>query len=154
MDEISIENSISNLFEEERVISEGAGSAGVAAIMDNNKLFRNKKVGTVICGGNIDSRVFAGILNRQLSREGKIARIRIGITDEPGMLAKISNTIAKTGGNIIEIYHQRMFHDIPVKKAKIDAVIEAQSSINVNKIINSLKEDKFEVVLIKENSSI
>jgi len=154
VDEISIENSISNLFEEERVISEGAGSAGVAAIMDNNKLFRNKKVGTVICGGNIDSRVFAGILNRQLSREGKIARIRIGITDEPGMLAKISNTIAKNGGNIIEIYHQRMFHDIPVKKAKIDAVIETHSSSNVNKIINSLKEEKFEVVLIKENSGI
>ena len=154
MDEISIENSISNLFEEERVISEGAGSAGVAAIMDHNKLFRNKKIGTVICGGNIDSRIFAGILNRQLSRDGKIARIRIGITDEPGMLAKISNAIAKNGGNIIEIYHQRMFHDIPVKKAKIDAVIEAQSSSNVNKIINSLKEDKFEVVLIKENSGI
>ena len=89
-----------------------------------------------------------------MSRDGKIARIRIGITDEPGMLAKISNAIAKNGGNIIEIYHQRMFHDIPVKKAKIDAVIETHSSSNVNKIINSLKEEKFEVVLIKENSGI
>ena len=127
VDDISIENTISNLFEYERIISEGAGAAGVTAIIENLSLFKNKKVCSIICGGNIDSRIYAGILNKKLSRDGRLARIRIGITDEPGMLSKISNAIAKTGGNIIEIYHQRMFHDVPVKKAKIDAVIEAQN---------------------------
>ena len=153
VDEISIENSISTLFEEERVISEGAGAAGVAAIIENKNIFMNKKVATVICGGNIDSRIFAGILNRQLSRDGKIAKIRIDITDEPGMLARISEAIAEDGGNILEIHHQRMFHDVPIKKAKIDALIEAQSFLNIHEIIASLKKNGFQVSLINESSN-
>ena len=150
VDDISIENTISNLFEYERIISEGAGAAGVTAIIENSSLFKNKKVCSIICGGNIDSRIYAGILNKKLSRDGRLARIRIGITDEPGMLSKISNAIAKTGGNIIEIYHQRMFHDVPVKKAKIDAVIEAQNKKSIEEIIASLKSEGFEVRIINE----
>ena len=153
VDEISIEHAISILFEDERIISEGAGAAGLAAILNNKSFFKNKKVGTIICGGNIDSRIFAEILNKQLSRDGKLAKIRIGITDEPGMLAKISNAIATNGGNIIEIYHQRMFHDVPVKKAKIDAIIEAQNIANINEIINTLKKENFEVSIVNENSN-
>ena len=153
VDEISIEHAISMLFEDERIISEGAGAAGLAAILSNKEFFRNKKVGTIICGGNIDSRIFAEILNKQLSRDGKLARIRIGITDEPGMLAKISNAIAINGGNIIEIYHQRMFHDVPVKKAKIDAIIEAQNTTNINEIIHTLKKENFEVSIVNENAN-
>ena len=150
VDDISIENTISNLFEYERIISEGAGAAGVTAIIENLSLFKNKKVCSIICGGNIDSRIYAGILNKKLSRDGRLARIRIGITDEPGMLSKISNAIAKTGGNIIEIYHQRMFHDVPVKKAKIDAVIEAQNKKSIEEIIATLKSEGFEVRIINE----
>ena len=150
VDDISIENTISNLFEYERIISEGAGAAGVTAIIENLSLFKNKKVCSIICGGNIDSRIYAGILNKKLSRDGRLARIRIGITDEPGMLSKISNAIAKTGGNIIEIYHQRMFHDVPVKKAKIDAVIEAQNKKSIEEIIATLKSEGFEVGMINE----
>ena len=150
VDDISIENTISNLFEYERIISEGAGAAGVTAIIENLSLFKNKKVCSIICGGNIDSRIYAGILNKKLSRDGRLARIRIGITDEPGMLSKISNAIAKTGGNIIEIYHQRMFHDVPVKKAKIDAVIEAQNKNSIEEIIATLKSEGFEVRIINE----
>ena len=152
VDEISIEKSISDLFEDERVISEGAGATGIAAIKENKKFFQNKNVGTVICGGNIDSRIFAGILNRQLSRDGKIARIRVDITDEPGMLAKIAETISKSGGNIIEIFHQRMFHDVPVKKAKIDAVIEAQNANSISEIIQCLINNGFNVLQVNESS--
>ena len=152
VDELSIENSISNLFENERVISEGAGATGVAAIYENKKFFKNKNVCTIICGGNIDSRLFAGILNRKLSKDGRIARIRIDINDEPGMLSKIANTIAKNGGNIIEIYHQRMFHDVPVKQAKIDAIIESLSIDHINKIIMNLKKDGFKVVILSDIS--
>ena len=152
VDELSIEKSISDLFEDERIISEGAGAAGVAAIKENKSLFYNKKVGTVICGGNIDSRIFAGILNRQLSRDGKIARVRVDITDEPGMLARIASSISESGGNIIEVFHQRMFHDVPVKKAKIDAVIEAQNAEKVTKIIENLKTAGFGVIRVNDNS--
>ena len=115
-------------------------------------LFHNKNIGSVICGGNIDSRIFAGILNRKLARDGRIQKIRIDITDEPGMLAKISNCIAKNGGNIIEIYHQRMFHDVPMKEAKIDAIIEALSINHINKIISSLIALGFKVRTISDSS--
>ena len=69
------------------------------------------------------------------------------------MLAKISNAIAINGGNIIEIYHQRMFHDVPVKKAKIDAIIEAQNTTNINEIIHTLKKENFEVSIVNENAN-
>ena len=152
VDEFSIENSISALFEHERIVSEGAGAAGIAAIIQNMNLFHNKNIGSVICGGNIDSRIFAGILNRKLARDGRIQKIRIDITDEPGMLAKISNCIAQNGGNIIEIYHQRMFHDVPMKEAKIDAIIEALSINHINKIISSLIALGFKVRTISDSS--
>ena len=153
VNDISIENTISDLFEHERIISEGAGAVGVTAIIENLSFFKNKKVCSIICGGNIDSRIYAGILNKKLSRDGRLAKIRIGITDEPGMLSRISNAIASNGGNIIEIYHQRMFHDVPVKKAKIDAVIEAQSNKNINEIISTLRNEKFEVRILNETSN-
>ena len=118
----------------------------------DNCLFKNLKVAIVICGGNIDARVFASILNRKLSFDGRMTKVRIDIIDEPGMLARISNLIADNGGNIIEIYHQRMFHDVPVKNAKIDAVIEALSVSHIESIIQSLRDDGFLVSGIRDKS--
>ena len=150
VNEFDIEKAISSLFENERVVAEGAGAAGVAAVMNNPNLFANLKVGIVICGGNIDSRVFASILNRKLTFDGRMTKVRIDIIDEPGMLARISNLIADHGGNIIEIYHQRMFHDVPVKNAKIDAIIEALSVKHIESIVKSLRDDGFSVSEIRE----
>ena len=152
VNEFEIEKSISSLFENERIVSEGAGAVGVAAIMKSPELFEGLRIGTVICGGNIDARVFASILNRKLSRDGRLAKVRIDILDEPGMLARISNLIAGNGGNIIEIFHQRMFHDVPVKNAKIDAVIEALSINHIKTIIDSLENDGFVVNEINDKS--
>ena len=152
INEFELEKAISSLFENERVVAEGAGAAGVAAIMKNKDIFSGKKVGTVICGGNIDARLFASILNRKLLMDGRMTKVRIDIIDEPGMLARISNLIANYGGNIIEIYHQRMFNDVPVKNAKIDAIIEALSVDHIASIIEALREDGFKVSQIKEKS--
>ncbi len=152
INEFELEKAISSLFENERVVAEGAGAAGVAAIMKNKDIFSGKKVGTVICGGNIDARLFASILNRKLLMDGRMTKVRIDIIDEPGMLARISNLIAKLGGNIIEIYHQRMFNDVPVKNAKIDAIIEALSVEHIASIIKALREDGFKVSEIMERS--
>ena len=152
VNEFEIEKAISSLFENERVVAEGAGAAGVAAIMKNKNVFSGKRVGTVICGGNIDARLFASILNRKLLMDGRMTKVRIDIIDEPGMLARISNLIAKYGGNIIEIYHQRMFNDVPVKNAKIDAIIEALSVEHIASIIKALREDGFQVSEIMERS--
>ena len=152
VNEFDIERAISNLFENERVVSEGAGAVGVAAILKKPSLFKKKNIASIICGGNIDARVFASILNRKLSMDGRMTKVRIDIVDEPGMLARISNLIGNNGGNIIEIYHQRMFHDVPVKNAKIDAVIEALSVQHIKTIIKSLRKDGFTVNEISEKS--
>ncbi len=152
INEFELEMAISSLFENERIVAEGAGAAGVAAIMKNKDKFSGKKVGTVICGGNIDARLFASILNRKLLMDGRMTKVRIDIIDEPGMLARISNLIAKYGGNIIEIYHQRMFNDVPVKNAKIDAIIEALSIEHIASIIKALRDDGFQVSEIMERS--
>ena len=152
INEFELEKAISSLFENERIVAEGAGAAGVAAIMKNKDKFSGKKVGTVICGGNIDARLFASILNRKLLMDGRMTKVRIDIIDEPGMLARISNLIAKYGGNIIEIYHQRMFNDVPVKNAKIDAIIEALSVEHIASIIKALRDDGFQVSEIMERS--
>ena len=152
INEFELEKAISSLFENERIVAEGAGAAGVAAIMKNKDKFSSKKVGTVICGGNIDARLFASILNRKLLMDGRMTKVRIDIIDEPGMLARISNLIANYGGNIIEIYHQRMFNDVPVKNAKIDAIIEALSVEHIASIIKALRDDGFQVSEIMERS--
>ena len=152
VNEFEIEKAISSLFENERIVSEGAGAVGVAAIMKSPNLFDGLRIGTIICGGNIDARVFASILNRKLSSDGRLAKVRIDILDEPGMLARISNLIAENGGNIIEIFHQRMFHDVPVKNAKIDAVIEALSTNHIKTIIDALENGGFVVNEINDKS--
>ena len=153
VNERELEWAVGALIEQQRVVSEGAGAAGIAAIHANPTLFVGKKVGTVICGGNIDPRLLASILNRNMAVDGRIARLRIDISDEPGMLAAISTTIGKCGGNIVEIYHQRLFYDVPAKLAKIDAVIETRGPDHVDEIIAALRAAHFQVRQLDDSAS-
>ena len=153
VDERELEWAVGALIEQQRVVSEGAGAAGIAAIHANPAQFVGKKVGVVICGGNIDPRLLASILNRNMAVDGRIARLRIDISDEPGMLAAISTTIGKCGGNIVEIYHQRLFYDVPAKLAKIDAVIETRGSDHVDEIIAALRAAHFQVRQLDDSAS-
>ena len=150
VNERQIEWAIGALIEHQRTISEGAGAAGLAAIYAFQKRFRNKRVGIVVCGGNIDSRLLGTILNRTLISDGRLVRIRIGISDEPGMLAKIAQSISQHQGNIIEVYHQRLFYNVPAKLAKLDVVIETRGSTHAHDIISTLKSIGFEVHLLDE----
>ena len=143
--EQSLEWAVGALVEQQRVVSEGAGAAGIAAIYQHPELFAGKTVGAVICGGNIDPRLLASILNRNMASDGRIARLRIDISDEPGMLAAITASIGRCGGNIVEIYHQRLFYDVPAKLAKIDAVIETRGPEHVDEIIADLRAANFTV---------
>ncbi|MDB4858158.1 threonine ammonia-lyase [Alphaproteobacteria bacterium] len=153
VDERDLEWAVGALIEQQRVVSEGAGAAGIAAIHANPALFAGKKVGVVICGGNIDPRLLASILNRNMAVDGRIARLRIDISDEPGMLAAISTTIGKCGGNIVEIYHQRLFYDVPAKLAKIDAVIETRGPDHVDEIIAALRAAHFQVRQLDDSAN-
>ena len=143
--EQSLEWAVGALVEQQRVVAEGAGAAGIAAIYQHPRLFAGKTVGAVICGGNIDPRLLASILNRNMASDGRIARLRIDISDEPGMLAAITTSIGRCGGNIVEIYHQRLFYDVPAKLAKIDAVIETRGPDHVDEIIADLRAADFTV---------
>jgi len=150
VDEDHIERAISTLVEQQRVIAEGAGAAGVAALLQHREVFADQKCGVVICGGNIDPRLLAGVLTRSMAKDGRIARLRIDISDEPGMLASIATAIGECKGNIVEIFHQRMFHDVPAKLAKIDAVVETRGREHVNEIISALEKRGFRVTVLSD----
>ena len=150
VNEKHLEWAVSGLVEQQRIVAEGAGAAGIAAIYAHPQLFKGLKVGVVICGGNIDPRLLSSILNRNMAIDGRIARLRIDISDEPGMLAAITESIGRCGGNIIEIYHQRLFFDVPAKLAKIDAVVETRGPEHIDEIVTDLRNRKFTVRRMEE----
>jgi threonine dehydratase len=150
--EDTLERAVMQLIELQKVVSEGAGAAGLAAMLAYRARIAGKRVGTVIAGGNIDSRMLAHILLRGLVRDGRMVRLRIEITDQPGALARLAGVIGKAGGNIIEIYHQRMFHDVPVKKADIDAVVETRNAEHVREIVQGLNAIGFPTRLLGTSS--
>lgn len=143
VDEAALEAAVQVYLETQRLVVEGAGAAPLAALMKHTKKFIGRKVGLVVSGGNIDSRLLSSILMRGLVHDGRMVRLRIAISDTPGALAQVTRLIAECGGNIVEVYHQRMFQDIPVKLADLDAVIETRDPSHVKEIIASLNDAGF-----------
>ncbi len=141
--EDAIERAVNLLMAEEKLVAEGAGAAALAALLSDPERFAGRKIGLVVSGGNIDQRMLASILMRGLTRDGRIARLRIEINDAPGMLAKVSGAIAAAGGNIIEIYHQRLFPDVPVMRADLDVLIETRGGDHLAAIEARLAAEGF-----------
>jgi threonine dehydratase len=139
VDEAALERAVQLLLEIEKTVTEGAGAAGLAAVLAQPAVFAGKRVGIVVSGGNIDSRLLASVLMRGMARDGRIARLRVEITDAPGTLAKVAGCIAEAGGNIVEIYHQRLFADVPVKRADLDVVVETRDRAHLLDIIDKLQ---------------
>lgn len=139
VEEEQIERAVALLFDSAKVVAEGAAAAPLAAVMADPQAFAGHKVGLVVSGGNIDARVMASILMRGLVRAGRLARLRIEISDAPGILAKVASLIGANGGNILEVYHQRLFQDVPVKYAELDAVVEATDTAHVQAMIDALR---------------
>ena len=152
VDEAQIETAVHVLVEQQNIVAEGAGAAGVAALMKEKERFAGRKVGAVICGGNIDVRLLSWVLTRGMVRDGRLVRLRIGIVDRPGVLAKVAQLIGETGGNIIEVYHQRLFYDVPAKQADVDAVIETRSADHVREIIAALEAGGFPTRVLSARS--
>ncbi len=152
VDEPHIETAVHLLVEEQKIVAEGAGATGVAALIKEKARFAGRKVGAVICGGNIDVRLLSWVLTRGMVRDGRLVRLRIGIVDRPGVLAKVAQLIGETGGNIIEVYHQRLFHDVPAKQADVDAVIETRNAEHVQEIIASLQDGGFPTRVLSARS--
>jgi threonine dehydratase len=133
-------------------VAEGAGAAGVAAVLADPDRFRGLRVGLVLCGGNIDARILASVLMRGLVRDRRLVRLRIEIDDAPGALGRIARILGEAGGNIVEVYHRRLFYDVPVKMAEIDVVLETRGPDHVDQIKERLAEAGFAGELMGEVS--
>ena len=136
--EDEIEAAVLALAEGQRIVAEGAGAAGVAALLAGDGKYKGKKVGVVISGGNIDSRLLSNVLLRGLVRGGRMVSLRIGMSDRPGMLSEVSGLIGGLGGNILEVYHQRLFTDGPIRDTELDVVIETIDAEHARAIVEAL----------------
>ena len=138
--EADIESAVVKLLEIEKTLAEGAGAAALAAVLANPDLFRGRKVGILISGGNIDMRLLSNIVLRELAREGRILSLAITIEDRPGLLARISAIIGEAGGNILEVSHNRLMTGVSAKSADLGLVIEARDGAHAAEIKARLKE--------------
>lgn len=139
LDEPAIENAVELMADAGRLVVEGAGAVGLGAVLAEPQLFRDSVTGLVVSGGNIDMRVLASVLLRGLVRGGQLVRLRVQITDAPGNLARVTRIIGEAGGNIVEIVHQRLFYDVPVKQTDIDVVIETRNADHTAEIQEKLE---------------
>jgi threonine dehydratase len=145
--EEQIEKAVDLFVRKQNTVVEGAGAVGLAALLSSPAKFEDRKIGIVVSGGNIDARLITSIIMRGQIREGRFNLLRIKINDVPGVLAKISGIIATGQGNIIEVKHERLMYEIPIKMAELDIMVETRNLEHIESIIHDLKEAGFEVVL-------
>ncbi len=145
--EASIERAIAMLAEHEKVVVEGAGAVGLAGMLEKPEIFKDKKVGIILCGGNIDSKVFSSILMRDLVRSGQVTTLTITIPDKPGQLATISQICANEGANVLEVEHSRFTMDLSASVAKLNITIETQNTEHLNSIIKKIEMHDMPVVI-------
>ena len=144
VDEGDIEQAIVMLLEIEKTLVEGAGAAGLAALLKNPARFAGKKVGLVLCGGNIDPLLLAAILQRGMVRAGRLARIRVAARDTPGVLARITTLVAEAGANIDEVHHQRAFSTLSVQSVEVELVLQTRNHAHVQDVVARLTAAGFE----------
>jgi threonine dehydratase len=149
--EAQLETAVSLLLQIEKTVVEGAGAAGLAAVMARPDLFKGKNVGIVLCGGNIDTRLLANVLLRDLARSGRLARLRITLQDRPGALYKVMKLFNDHNINIIEIYHQRIFTTLPAKGLITDIECEARDAEQLQGLVDALKAAAYKVERVELN---
>jgi threonine dehydratase len=137
--EEDVEHALSLLLTIEKSVAEGAGSAGLAAVLANRERFRGRTLGLVLSGGNIDTRLLSGVLTRQLAREGRLSQLRFDIVDRPGQLGAIVAVLSEAGANIVEVSHQRVFTDLPAKAVHLEVVVETRDRSHLDSTIGALR---------------
>jgi threonine dehydratase len=146
--EAQIEDAANLLLEIEKVVVEGAGATGVAAIAANRAEFSGKRVGVVLTGGNIDPRLLASVIQRGLVRSGRLARVRIEIDDRPGALAALLAIVAEAGANLLEVLHQRMFANVSLRRADVDLMIECQDAVHRDRTVAAISTGGYRAKLL------
>ena len=148
VDEGDIEQALVMLLEVEKTLVEGAGAAGLAALLKYPERFKGKRVGLVLCGGNIDPLLLAAIIERGMVRAGRLARIRVSARDVPGSLARITAMVAEAGANIDEVHHQRAFTTLSVQNAEIELVVQTRGHPHVAEVLAVLRQAGFDAQLV------
>jgi threonine dehydratase len=143
--EEQIEHAVGLLIGIEKTVVEGAGAAGLAAICAHRQMFTGRRVGLVLCGGNIDTRLLASVLTRELAREGRLSQLTIDLVDQPGQLARVASLLGDAGANIVEVSHQRTFSDLPAKGTLLEVVIETRDRAHLNETVSRLRMAGYEV---------
>ena len=148
VDEGDIEQAVLMLLEIEKTLVEGAGAAGLAALLRYPERFQGKKVGLVLCGGNIDPLLLAAIIERGMVRSGRLARIMVSARDVPGVLARITATVADAGANIEEVHHQRAFTMLAAQNVEIELVLQTRGKAHVDDVLDQLRAAGMQAALI------
>ena len=148
--ETEIERAIALYLSEQKTVAEGAGAAGLAAVLADPGHFRGRKIGLVLCGGNIDTRILSSVIYRELERNQRIVSLRIQIDDRPGILGRIATLLGQLGANILEVSHQRMFLDTPAKAADIDIMIETRDGRHAEEIVATIANQGFVIRVLEQ----
>ena len=148
VDEGDIEQAIVMLLEVEKTLVEGAGAAGLAALLKYPERFAGKRVGLVLCGGNIDPLLLAAIIERGMVRAGRLARVRVSARDVPGSLATITATVAQAGANIDEVHHQRAFTTLSAQNVEIELVIQTRNRQHIADVLAQLHAKGFQAEMV------
>ena len=149
--ERALEESVSLLLQIEKTVVEGAGAAGLAALLAYPEKFRGKTVGIVLCGGNIDTRLLANVLLRDLARSGRLARLRVRLKDQPGALFNVARIFDQQRVNIIEIYHQRIFTSLPAKGLVTDIECETRDRAHLDRLVAALREGGYDTSIVEQD---
>ena len=142
-----IEEAMNLLLEIEKVVTEGAGATGVAALIEHGKRFAGRTVGVVLTGGNVDPRLLASVIMRGLIRNGRLTRLHIELPDVPGALGTLTTVLGRAGANIVEILHQRMFLDLSARSTQIDVTVETLDLAHVDRVVAALEQAGYTVAL-------
>ena len=154
VDEPLIERAVNIFLTLQKTMAEGAGAAGLAAMRAAPGRFAGRKVGLILCGGNIDPRILASIMVRELEREDRIVSFRLTIPDRPGILGQIASRLGGFGANILGVDHHRLFLDVPAKGAKLDVTIETRDAAHAEQILAALAADGFQPVRIESSVAL
>ncbi len=143
VNEPHLERAVNAYVTTQKTVAEGAGAAGLAAVLANPDRFRGRRVGLILSGGNIDPRILASITVRELERENRMVSLRLSLMDRPGTLGVIATRLGELGANILEVDHKRHFLDVPAKGARLDVTIETRDAAHIAEILAALEKDGF-----------
>ncbi len=152
--EAEIERAVSLLIGIEKTVVEGAGAAGLAAIIADPHRFRGRKIGLVLCGGNIDSRLLASVLTRELARDGRLARLAIDIPDRPGQLAKVAGVNRRRRRKHRRSLSPALFTDLPAKGTELNLVIETRDAGHLTETVTAMEKAGYRVLLKRQANDI